>query len=104
MITDELIAELIEQGKKIKTYSINKAAVGSAIELLLSARAEIERLKEAQRWIPVSERLPDEGECVFVFTKRKLVGMAFFRGVFKTYSNTVVTHWMPIPQPPEETE
>ena len=73
---------------------------------------EISRLQEAERWIPVSERLPEV---------RKLFNVAFdFHGESKVTSAYLdsgwwwvdlannepfvlddVTHWRPHPQPPE---
>jgi hypothetical protein len=70
-------------------------------ELMDEAAAEIARLREERRWVPVGERLPDIGESVlgvhcgcvseFWFTK---LGFETERGVFK------VTHWQPLPPGP----
>ena len=87
----------------------------------------IAELEEAQRWIPVSERLPDVGKVVHVismnyieyFTKTELVyetavlveidGVKMFGFVneFSVWSSGDVTHWMyamTLPQPPEVQE
>jgi len=87
------------------------------IEDALSAR--IAELEAAQRWIPVGEQLPDpnDGHNVFVLTVEDLddpriygVGYgSYYIGKdclpswsldFDAYGN-FVTHWMPIPEPPE---
>ena len=47
---------------------------------LAAARAENERLREAARWIPVSERLPDEGDEVIV--------QAFFSDAWDVWEGT----------------
>ena len=44
--------------------------------------AELKRLKEANRWIPVAERLPDD----------KVNGYEVI---------VQITHWRPLPEPPE---
>lgn len=59
------------------------------------------------RWIPVSERLPDEYTNVLVMSKRfekpQIDQMWIICGE-KTWTLDNVTHWMPLPQPPKEGE
>lgn len=81
-----------------------------------------------QRWIPVSERLPDEDGKYLVFEQSggrtvtsvlwfakdaRKVDRYDFRGRWKNawyeydsewghYTVDSVTHWMPLPQPPKE--
>lgn len=57
------------------------------------------------RWIPVSERLPEEDGCYLVAVKndhqRKYSKTAWFsHGSW--FARQDVTHWMPLPQPPKE--
>ena len=88
--------------------------------------AENERMKEERRWIPVSERLPEDREEVLtidsfeayalsVFQKKATVlddnndweevENAFYiegRGINPdSKSADYPTHWMPLPEPPE---
>ena len=71
---------------------------------------EIERLQAERRWTPVSERLiPGEGEVVLGYVdKSHLPTMVmFFEGEFVLVKSNKapyerITHWMPLPQPPEE--
>ena len=69
-----------------------------------------------QRWIPVTERLPEEGEYVLCVLKGfnyggkiqvcKFVPADKFKDkpYFEHFRNGFpsVTHWMPLPEPPEE--
>jgi len=64
---------------------------------------EIERLQAERRWIPVSEKLPNDWQNVLAYSdaihtaiyfKKDFVGSAgYLPGV---------THWMPLPPPPED--
>lgn len=60
-----------------------------------------------QKWIPVSERLPETSQRVIVCRKDGRVEQGVFMGVngwWKVYgtSTKAITHWMPMPAPPEE--
>lgn len=76
---------------------------------MLTLDEAIERLEQT-RWIPVSEKTPEDGEVILFSTKTDRV----FEGrYFADYSNSqwysfrdetfarnnVVTAWMPLPEP-----
>lgn len=82
-------------------------ALDEACILAVAALREHERL----RWIPVTERLPDQGDrvlCVvksFAFPGRKYYNILRYdkygfneNGIY----TDDVTHWMPLPEPPKE--
>lgn len=63
--------------------------------------------KQVQKWIPVTERLPKAYERVMVATER---GDVLMDCISKRYGkwcmehfdiDTMVTHWMPLPEPPK---
>lgn len=62
------------------------------------------------KWIPVTERLPEEGVTVLVNTKFGLITTACIdvsgkwriaqaHNILECY---YISHWMPIPEPPKE--
>ena len=67
-----------------------------------------------RRWIPVTERVPEVDQPVMICAFGKSVGEGVYRGhdgfhhVWKMYTSSgtywddEVTHWMPLPEPPEE--
>lgn len=91
-------------------------------DLLLSAAIALEEKQatsdENKRWIPVTERLPEEEELVLILCKNgaRFVGYCgkqYYdyerRWRIKTALNSTkllnlgrVTHWMPLPEPPSE--
>lgn len=99
--------ELVKALRDMATYdcgyeeqsdTANDAA--TRIERLARENAE---LKEAQRWVPVSERLPEDGVNVITVDKYGRVSkcncLKSYVTKYGNYDN--VTHWQPLPQPPK---
>jgi len=75
----------------------------------------VEPMGTIPRWIPISESLPEEDVTVLAFVnysvgdaELRLVTSAAYRGKLwlcgrDIYSEGFVTHWMPLPNPPEAT-
>ena len=69
----------------------------------------IAELEDAQRWVPVSERLPKENAPVLVLTVLGGMFVDFIHGKSVVTGNPDfyeldiedVTHWMSLPTPPE---
>lgn len=55
-----------------------------------------------QRWIPVSERLPECGNLVLAIDCDGLMSTAYYVGRWHgMLDEDAITHWMPLPQPPK---
>lgn len=79
--------------------------------LAKGALAYIQQLEaQAPRWISVKERLPEKKQRVMVYTVQGAYRIGVFSFVgdkgavwFKCDKSCItVTHWMPLPEPPEE--
>ena len=86
----------------IKYLSAEKQVLMRRVRELESENA---RLKDAQRWIPVSERLPEDGKPVWVCTIWNEQHSGFlidgvWVGLFRDFREGEITHWMPLPEPP----
>lgn len=63
-----------------------------------------------QRWIPVTERLPENGEMVLCNTSYFVEVLQWderagvWCGIHRGYPKSYVTHWMPLPEMPKEGE
>ena len=61
-----------------------------------------------QDWIPVTERMPDDGETVLTY-KNGIIEVQMYEKMRNGWlsgnwfwSMATVTHWMPLPEPPKE--
>jgi len=71
-------------------------------DCIFAQSKEIERLREQRRWIPESERLPDFGYRVLTwsFKYEIQIGRVDSYGGKKIFTDTTITHWMNLPEPP----
>ena len=114
------MADLIEREPLLETLKPDENATGKIPSLYETmkqfAREKIKKAPAVNRWIPCSERMPEENEYVLAFVKRKhsisrVVLSVLIEGEWKIGVNEcssgfnvvgVVTHWMPLPEPPEK--
>lgn len=65
---------------------------------------ELKRLREKFKWIPCSERLPENAMNVIAqfssgtVTELRYAGNGIFEGIYD-YSTKVIIAWMPLPEP-----
>lgn len=60
------------------------------------------RLVEEPKWISVKERLPKEKEHVLIWIKGLCIIIDWIVNGKWVVSDEIVTHWMPLPEPPIE--
>lgn len=98
-------------------HEINKKLLLKHIrrsDLLGREKLYLEGLVQRNGWIPCSERLPDKGMSVLICGGGGHRVTAYYdpvREVFRLtetdalyYHRKNVTHWMPLPEPPETKE
>lgn len=57
------------------------------------------------KWIPVSERLPEKSDVVIGYDAIHGIRVMFYHySLLYTNEWRCVTHWMPLPEPPKECE
>lgn len=81
---------------------------GAFEEHLMEAAEEIDRLREEREWVPVNERLPEEGVDVLVSCDGlcHVAGYETFRNgnvhwTLASFESVTPSHWMTLPGPPE---
>lgn len=95
--------------KQIISWLLDKAARAqdhSYARMLNQAAKRLKELDQEQKWIPVTERLPEQGQEVIAYSGNILSPSVFaYKFWRKDYDTWVhVTHWMPLPEPPKEVD
>jgi len=73
------------------------------IERVRLAEKEVAALREHTRWIPIGERLPEEGQKVYALKKDLSINSWHYSKSLDDIFIRMYTHWM-IPIPPQEGE
>ena len=88
-----------------KAHEVKDELVGRAMELLEN---DIPITKQGDGWISVEERTPKKEQKVLGWAEGE-IGFPFileYEGnpthIFVTGGKEVITHWMPLPEPPSE--
>ena len=79
-----------------------------AANALEAADKRVKELEEAQRWIPVNERLPEPNTETLVLTDAGSIGQGYTGPATGHWCSggfvmvPTVTNWMPLPDPPRK--
>lgn len=122
-ITEQMTTELQKQTENNLYNIIQKYNISVDREELIKAlkydRKQYELgfkdgLREADKWIKVEDKMPNEGETVLIYCPEFLeeIRKAFYTEgdfyaekedlIIKPAPNGYCTHWQPLPKPPKE--
>ena len=90
----EKLVELLQDGDNpVWGWFPNNATMIQLADYLIAHGVTV------QEWISVTERLPDVGKNVLVYSEFDGVSVDYHGG--DSFGYALVTHWMPLPQPPK---
>ena len=93
----------------LKREDVRRAVLHNEGDAVIAAIDELP-VTELQGWIPVTERLPENDDDVLTFSKYELFPggnidvMCYYPRAQRWEIDRNITHWMPLPQPPEVKE
>ena len=110
MKTAEVIDDMIENEKRLRSGRQNNNFPPHEIKecsVVIQALTELKSKIEDDRWVSVKDKLPESGKCVMIYSENGGVAEGSYsgsKGRFEQWRwNTgllIVTHWMPLPEPP----
>jgi len=95
---EKLEKKLEQRSEEIKRIDSN---VHVLMQLIEQKDAEIDRLQAERRWIPIDKVEPPVDRVFLVYGKGQVLRAGNIQNL-PAVSFQDVTHWMPLPQPPEE--
>lgn len=113
ILDPETTGEAISEIEYYGGFTGRTAAVQAVSDACILAVAAL-REQEQRRWIPVTERLPEKADsfmCTYKFnsnSEMQFVGDLYYFAYDKyphwqhESAGVIVTHWMPMPEPPKE--
>lgn len=117
-LVEQMANEVIMQKEKDITKAIVRSCVSVGVDpdalvktaqLNQNLQSELKALAERFAWVPCSERLPEKDGDYLVVMKSPMTGykyhnlLFYYTGKdFYTGNSMVVTHWMELPELPEE--
>ena len=97
---------LLGEIEKERQYLVKRGQLGAKHVLVHSLRRIVEEFPSVNQWIPVSERLPEEGQEVIVCERNifgdvtchatKLKDITYWVGLGRCQN---IIAWMPLPEP-----
>lgn len=108
------LTKLEAEVERLRTESVSfKTSWRTAADTIEKLSQELVRLREANRWMPTGERLPEQGQQVLCYAKNDngqtgidVDWRSCMNGNFgaAVSAGMEVTHWRPLPEPPKEVE
>ena len=98
----EKLVELICRCAAEESITIEPVAESRLVDFLVNHGVTVQGDKDINvptKWIPVTERLPEIGIVVLVYSEDNGICVDYYDGDLFGYHD--ITHWMPIPQPPK---
>ena len=103
------LAERLRKATLMSEPSHWASLLAPAADALDRLQSELDREREARRWIPVSERVPENYVTVMVGSSAypNVVGSGYIAegGSWHWHNRIIdepVTHWQPMPKPPTQ--
>ena len=96
----------VQATKEFASTFLNDIFFKMAVNRVLDAAPAVEGVT-IQKWIPVAEEIPEQYQSVIGWTKFQEMGEVMHDGkqfvwVYEETEHAFVTHWMPLPEPPNE--
>lgn len=102
-VSDEVIDKVLED-----IIGYTKDELLCETKVLKKIASELLQRRQADRWVPVEERLPEDGYYSLVVADGFVTIGKHYSGIstwsWQGYDIPDVTHWRPLPEPPEVPE